>query len=43
MERTRDLGSAVAAAVGGVMTALAFLGLYVAVTVPVAEVLQRMA
>ena len=43
MERTRDLGSALAAALGGVATALAFLGLYVAVSVPVAEVLQRLA
>lgn len=43
MERTRDLGSALAAALGGVVTAVVFLGLYVAVSVPVAEVLQRLA
>ena len=43
MERTRDLGSAAVAALGGVVTALAFVGLYVAVSVPVVEVLRRLA
>ncbi len=43
MERTRDLASTLAAVVAGVMTALAYLGLYVAVTSPVAEVLRQLA
>jgi len=41
MERTRDLGSAAVAVLGGVATALAFLGLWVAVSMPVVEVLNR--
>lgn len=42
MERTRDIGSALIAALGGVATAVAFLGLYVAVSGPVVEVLRSM-
>ena len=42
MEKTRDLGSAVAAALGGVAVALGFLGLYAAVSMPVVHLLQRL-
>ncbi len=42
MERTRDLGSAVAAAFGGVLTAAAFVALFAACSAPVVEVLQRL-
>ena len=42
MERTRDLGSAAVAALGGIATALAFLGLWAAVSMPVVQVLQRL-
>lgn len=42
MERTRDFASALAATAGGVATALGFVTLYLALSVPVMEVLQRM-
>ena len=42
MEKTRDLGSAIVAGLGGVAVALGFLGLYAAVSIPVVQVLQRL-
>ncbi len=42
MERTRDFGSAVVAALGGVATGLIFLGLYAAVSMPIVRVLERL-
>ncbi len=42
MERTRDLGSAVVAAVGGLLTAAVFVALFAACSAPVVEVLQRL-
>ncbi len=43
MESTKEYGSAVCAALGGLATALIFLGLYAALTMPVVEVLNRLA
>jgi len=43
MERTREYGSAVVAALGGLATALFFVGLYAALTMPVVEVIHRLA
>ncbi len=42
MEKTRDLGSALAAAFAGLMTAAAFVALFAACSAPVVEVLQRL-
>ena len=42
MERTREIGSALVAAIGGIATAAAFLGLYAAVSMPVVEVLRKL-
>ncbi len=42
MERTRDLGSAVVAALGGVAAAAAFVALFAACSMPVVHVLQQL-
>ncbi len=41
VERRADLGSAVLAALGGAATALAFVGLWAALSMPVLQVLNR--
>ncbi len=43
MESTRDFGSAAVAALGGLATALFFVGLYAALTLPVVQLLNRLA
>jgi len=40
MERTRDLGSALVAALGGMAAAVAFVALFAACSLPVVHVLQ---
>jgi hypothetical protein len=42
MERTRELGSALLTALVGLGTAVAFVGLYAALSAPVWEVLDRL-
>lgn len=42
MERTRDLGSTLAAAFGGVLVAAAFVTLFAACSLPVVQVLQQL-
>ncbi len=42
MERTRDLGSTLAAAFGGVLTAVGFVVLFAACSLPVEQVLHRL-
>ncbi len=43
MERTREVGSAVVVALGGLATAMLFVGLYAALTMPVVQLVHRLA